>query len=270
MESRCKNLRNAASIMQQLDYKLSSHKWPINCASPEDVKDVPLAIAKSEWAGYHSHYMNIAAKIDGLDNRMREKFNSITAKENTFMKNFESKIDNLENTLIEKFSSEIGNSENTLIEKFSSKIGNSENTLIEKFSSKIGNSENTLKEFKKSVSNYNIVMLNEIRKLEDSGKLEDTVEITLQIIQALATVLDDYTGNFEDQTKTIQTIEAKIEDMVTPTEEIKTIVSLVQTAMIQLLNETRLKESKDCPGEIGKEVNSNNELTKILLSLRKS
>ena len=30
-------------------------------------------------------------------------------------------------------------------------------------------------------------MLNEIKKLEDSGKLEDRVEITLQIIQALAT-----------------------------------------------------------------------------------
>ena len=233
MESRCKDLRNAASIMQQLDYKLSSPKWPINCASPEDVKDVPLAIARSEWAGYHSHYMNIAAKIDTLDNIMMGKFNTIIAKENTLMKNFESKIDDLENT------------------------------LMENFNSKIGNSENTLKEFKKSVSNYNNVMLNEIRKLEDSGKLEDTVEITLQIIQALATVLDDYTGNFEDQTKTIQTIEAKIEDMVTPTEEIKTIVSLVQTSMTQLLNETRLKESKDCPSEIGKEVNSHNELTKF-------
>ena len=164
--------------MQQLNYKLSSHKWPINCASPEDVKDVPLAIAKSEWAGYHRHYMNIAAKIDTLDNIMMGKFNTIIAKENTLMKNFGSKVDNLENT------------------------------LVENFNSKICNSENTLKELKKSVSNYNNVMLNEI-------------------------------------------------------------VSLVQTSMIQLLNETSLKESKDCPSEIGKEVNSNNEMKKILFSLTK-
>ena len=212
-------LNKDTSIMQRLEDKVC--RCPtIHCASPEDVRDIPRAIAQSEWP------LNIADKIDSLENTL------------------------------EKLGSKIGTLENTLMEDLSRKIGNSEKTLMEKLGSEIGNSENTVKKMRKTISNYINVMLNEIRKFEDIEKLEDSLEITLQIIQALATVLDNDTGNIEDQKQAIQSLESKIDDMTAPTEDIKTAVSLVHTAMMGRLNKTRSKESKDCPSEIGKGVNS--------------
>ena len=197
-------LNKETSIMQRLEDKVC--RCPtIHCASPGDVRDIPRAIAQSEWP------LNIADKIDSLENTL---------------------------------------------EKLGSKIGTLENTLMEELGSEIGNSENTVKKMIKTISNYNNVMLNEIRKFEDIEKLEDSLEITLQIIQALATVLDNDTGNIEDQKQAIQSLESKIDDMAAPTEDIKTAVSLVHTAMMGRLNKTRSKESKDCPREIGKGVNS--------------
>ena len=119
----------------------------------------------------------------------------------------------------------------------------------------MGNLENTAVEFKKTVSNDNTAMLNEIRKLKEIGNLEDTVEITLQIIQTLAIILDNETGNFENQTKAIQLIKSRTKDMAIPTEDIKTAVYMVQTSMIELFNETKLKESKHCQSEMGKKFN---------------
>ena len=226
-ERRCKDLRHASFVLRQLDNKLSSDQWPtLNCASQEDVKRVPRAIAESEWAGFHRHYLNIASQIDHIETSYLKNFNDITDKlESTSMENNKGKIGKLENMLMENFNTQIGKLDNTLMGNFK----------------KVVKIEDTVTLMRNNITYHNNVMLDKLGKLENHGKLEKHLEITLQIIQALATAHDNYTKNLEDQNKAYQSIEKKIENMTAHLKEIT-----------KTITETRPGENNYCESEMGK------------------
>ena len=117
--------------------------------------------------------------------------------------------------------------ENTYMKSIKNEIGKIEKTFMQNLPSKIGTLENTVTEMKETISNGNKAIINKLRTLEDDATLEELLEIT----QALTSGLDNCTSHLH--------------------EDIIMRVSLLQSSMADLLNETR-PEVKDCPNEISK------------------
>ena len=130
--------------------------------------------------------------------------------------------------------------------------------------SKIDILESTLAERMERILNGSISK--QLEHLQQSGNRsekvkQDILNTTSQMNQTLTTALDNYTRYLEDaklsslQNETIKLFQSKLEDISTPLEEINANMSSVQDSLTELLNVTTLKESKDCPSAMGKDIN---------------